>query len=263
MGSIAARQNAMQAEYAHRYAALATQHWWWLARRKVVVSHVRRLARTARIEHILDVGCGDGSLLSALAEFGDARGVEPDADVIPHDSPFRDRIRVAPFNAEYEDDRTYDLVLMLDVLEHIEDDAGAARRLYDLLRPDGYAIVTVPAFQSLWSMHDVVNRHFRRYVKATLGRVLREAGFEVEVLRYMFGWTAGALLLRRVLSPARDLHEGANGYRVSVPARPVNAVLHGLCRMEEGLVGATVGLPVGSSLLAVLRRVDATPTGRS
>ena len=176
--------------------------------------------------------------------------------MIAPDNPCRDRIRIVSFGPDFEDEETYDLVLMLDVLEHIKDDRGATRRLFDLLSPGGHAIITVPALPGLWSMHDIVNRHHRRYTKESLGSTLTSSGLKILKMRYMFGWVAAALVFRRLLSPPEDITEEEpeeSSYRVSVPPGPINASLYALCRIEELTIGR-VGLPTGSSLIALVGR---------
>jgi SAM-dependent methyltransferase len=154
------------------------------------------------------------------------------------------------FDRDFQDDRSYDLVLMLDVLEHIEDDAGALERVHGVLQPGGHAIVTVPALPSLWSRHDEVNHHFRRYRRAPLRGLLQAAGFEVRELRYLFLWTLGLMYVRKLVANG----QGA-GYRVGIPPRPVNAIFRGLSALEGWCFRATRrGPPLGSSLLAVVQR---------
>lgn len=245
----------MDPTYASTYADLASRHWWWLARRAAVVKHIERIAGGRRLRRILDVGCGDGSLLTVLNDFGDAYGVEPDPHVISPENPSRDRIRIAPFGPDFEDENEYDLVLMLDVLEHIEDDQGTARRLRGLIRPGGHAIITVPALPVLWSMHDVANRHFRRYTRSTLRAVLQGAGFEIRSLGYLFGWTVAPLILRRLIARPTASEASREAYHVSIPPRVVNNLLYGLCRLEQSSVGR-LGLPLGSSLVAVAHRPE-------
>jgi hypothetical protein len=109
-------------------------------------------------------------------------------------------------------------------------------------------VLTVPALPWLWSRHDEVNGHHRRYGRRGLARALREAGFEVEAVRFFFAWTVGPLLLRRWLAPAG--RRAAADYVVTVPPAPVNRALNLVSRGEHTL-GRFVRWPLGSSLLAV------------
>jgi SAM-dependent methyltransferase len=141
---------------------------------------------------------------------------------------------------------------MLDVLEHIEDAAAALRSLWQLLKPGGYAILTVPALQSLWSVHDMINQHHRRYNKTGLQRLIEDSGFAVRELRYFFTWPLGLMYLRKLLHGTKQ--RPRKPYTVSVPPSPVNRLFAGLSRTEQRLMRLGVHWPLGSSLLAVVEK---------
>jgi SAM-dependent methyltransferase len=245
----------VQAEYARRYRTLWERHWWWRSREAYVLGWVDRLRREAPGGglRILDVGCGDGLFFERLERFGRVEGVEPDASLVS-DPRWRDRIRVAAVGEGALPEAAYDLVVMLDVLEHIADDRAALGEVRAALRPGGHLLLTVPALQALWSRHDEVNAHHRRYDRRGLARLLGAAGFEVRDVRYFFAWTVAPLLLRRWLSPA-----GGTGRRrlvadlaATVPPAPVNRLLTLVSRGDHAL-GRVVRWPLGSSLLALAR----------
>ncbi len=240
----------MQAEYARQYRTLWERHWWWRSREAHVLSWVKWLKK----EHpapwrILDVGCGDGLFFEALEPFGKVEGLEPDASLV-NDPRWRERIKIARLseNAETLQDSAYDLILMLDVLEHIDDHHAALRTLSKSLLPGGRLLLTVPALQWLWSGHDVANEHYRRYDRGTLRRVLEESGFRVESLRFYFLWTVLPMLARRWLDPAG--RRVAADHAVSIPPPMLNRMLTIASRGEHAL-GRFVRWPSGSSLLAV------------
>jgi SAM-dependent methyltransferase len=243
----------MQSDYARQYEDLWKRHWWWRSRERFVLGQIEKLHRRRPFRQVLDAGCGNGLFFKELQRFGAVRGVEPDAGLVTDDGPFRAQIEVRPFDASYRPPQAPDLVLMLDVLEHIEDDLAAARHVREILAPRGIFLVTVPALMWLWSRHDDANRHFRRYTRASLRRVLAAAGFRVRSVRYFFGWTIGPMLLRRLLAPGKKGAEAA--YHVAVPAAPVNGLMFGLSRFEQLTIGRW-GLLLGSSLIAVAERAD-------
>lgn len=240
----------MLAAYAGNYRDLWENHWWWQVRRRFVLRLLDSLAARRPLKRILDVGCGDGLFFEHLSRYGDPRGVESDAGLVDPKGPWAPRVTIAPFGAAYPDAGGYDAVLMLDSLEHIEDDRGAARRAFELLAPGGFLLLTVPALQSLWSVHDVANRHFRRYEKEGLREVLRSAGFEVESLSFYFAWPVLPMYARKLLGGGGA---GAGDYSVRPPSRPLNGLLYALSALEQSLTGPR-GTPVGSSLFAVARR---------
>ena len=235
----------MEASYAAQYGELYRRHWWWRAREAVVLQTLRRVRAGRGPGRVLDVGCGDGLFFDRLAEFGPVEGVEPDASLLTPGSPHRARITVAPFDASFQPGHRYALVLMLDVLEHLEDPVGALRHARSLLEPDGRLVLTVPAFPWLWTHHDELNRHQVRYTRATLGAQVRKAGLRLDEARYFFRWTVPGKLAVR----AREAVLGPGGPE-RVPAAPVNRALYLLSRAEQRLIGR-LPLPFGTSLLAV------------
>ena len=239
----------MQPAYARRYRTLWERHWWWRSREGLILAAIRRVARTTRLERLLDIGCGDALFFDELAKFGEVDGLEPDGSLLG-ESPWRGRIAVGPLGPEFRPDRPYDLALMLDVLEHIEDDESALASAFGAIRPGGRLLLTVPALPWLWSRHDEANEHHRRYRLCDLRGKLEAAGFEVDVGRHAFVWTILPMIARRWLFPAGC---GKADHDVTIPPKPINAVLAAWSRMEHAL-GWFVAPPWGSSILAVARR---------
>jgi 2-polyprenyl-3-methyl-5-hydroxy-6-metoxy-1,4-benzoquinol methylase len=108
-----------------------------------------------------------------------AEGVEPCAELVNPQNPFRNRVHVCPFDTNFRPGKQYSLILMLDVLEHLENPIVAMKHALDLLAPEGRMILTVPAFMSLWTNHDVLNHHHIRYTKQTFRKVAQGAGFSL------------------------------------------------------------------------------------
>jgi 2-polyprenyl-3-methyl-5-hydroxy-6-metoxy-1,4-benzoquinol methylase len=206
------------------------------------------------LNHILDIGCGDGLLFDQLSRFGEVWGIEPDTKLVSPDNPWRSHIELAPFSPDYQTDRRFDLILMLDVLEHLPEDAKCLQRVFELLRPGGLCVVTVPALPSLWSRHDLINCHYRRYTLKTLQQLTDRAGLVRLEGHYFFGWTILPMYLRRLLHPAAATAASEDGdYDVQVPNRFVNNCLYGTCIVEQ-FFSAARGVPIGSSIFAVLQR---------
>jgi SAM-dependent methyltransferase len=241
----------MRAAYAQGYRTLWERHWWWRSRELHVLEWVARVRnRNQRDDfRILDVGCGDGLFFDQLERFGQVEGIEPDASLVTH-SIHRARIRTVALGVDFEARAEHDLVLMLDVLEHVQDDLRALQSLRESLRPEGRLILTVPALSWLWSQHDQVNEHFRRYDRRGLASVLRLAGFEVENIGYFFMWTVVPMLVRRWLQPAID--SAAPEYRVGIPPEPFNWALARVSSFEHR-IGRWIPWPIGSSLFAIAR----------
>jgi SAM-dependent methyltransferase len=167
----------MEDSYESDTLAVEDQHWWYRGRRRIVLDVVAALPLPPQPQ-ILDAGCGSGRNMVELSGFGTAVGLEPSrrgAEVA------RARgvgdVVVAGIDTMPFDDSRFDLITCLDVLEHIEDDRGALRQLRRAARPGAVLLVTVPAYPLLWSSHDELNRHCRRYTRAELLRRAFEAGW--------------------------------------------------------------------------------------
>jgi SAM-dependent methyltransferase len=254
----------MQSDYARQYEDLGRRHWWWRARKQFVLRQLRVLSAQKKPSRILDIGCGNGLFFDELSSFGQVWGIEPDAGLVSDQGPWRSRIQIRPFDNTFApaDGKPFDWILMLDVLEHIQDDRAAAAHVRTLLAPGGAFLLTVPALTLLWSQHDVANLHYRRYTKKGLRFVLEGAGMQIQTIRYFFGWTIAPMLLRRALfsgapaaRPAEESHETPVPYRVKVPPGVVNQGMYAVSRLEHATIGRW-GLPLGSSLVAIARRED-------
>jgi SAM-dependent methyltransferase len=143
----------------------------------------------------------------------------------------------------------FDLVALLDVLEHVPDDRSGLVAIRERLKPGGKLLVTVPANKWMWSAHDVAHHHHRRYGKDELRNVARECGFEVDLLSPFNS------LLFPLIAAVRAAGKvtGRESADDAMPPRPVNSILKGVFGLEAGLIGR-LPLPFGVSLVAVLRR---------
>jgi SAM-dependent methyltransferase len=238
----------MDEDYARNYRELWERHWWWRARREVVLEEIRRIGLTPGGQ-ILDVGCGPGLFFEHLRQFGRVEGVESDS-VLADASPWPEHIRVGPFDAPMDLAQSYALILMLDVLEHMDDPRTALEQAATHLKPGGALLITVPAFESLWTNHDVINCHRRRYRKREVEGLISEAGLELESCRYFFHWTVLAKLMVRLFEEISRPEPRPP----RTPPQPVNRALYLLSRVEQSLLGS-VRIPLGTSILAVARRV--------
>jgi hypothetical protein len=172
----------------------AVQHWYYRAKADALL----RMLRGAPVEQVLDVGAGSGFFSRQLLERTSTRAatcVDPnypaDSDSAVAGKPLLMRREVASSEA--------DLVLMMDVIEHVVDDAALVSRYVDLSAPGTRFVVTVPAFMWLWSGHDVFLEHYRRYNLAQLRRVLISAGLRIEREHYFFGGVLPAVAAVRGL----------------------------------------------------------------
>ncbi len=245
----------MDAEYARQYAELYRSHWWWRARESLILRTLRNLAPSGGWDRILNVGCGDGLLLAELADLGrEVEGLEVDTQILSPETTERFRIHLGVLDERFRPAESYDLITLLDVLEHIQDPIAALRQCRELLAPGGILLLTVPAFRSLWTHHDDTNHHFTRYTRRTLGRVLKDAGFTCTESGYFFHWLVPPKLAIRAYESLFTPPPTQPG----IPAGAINRGLVLLSLLEQKTLTRFRLIP-GTSLLAVARATaDAT-----
>lgn len=234
-----------------RIRELETDHWWFVGRRKILRSLLKRLAPPAGAR-ILEVGCGAGGNVPLLREFGDVKALEPDDESRAYAS---DRLNLAidtgllPDGLPYAPE-TFDLVCAFDVVEHVDDDAGSVKALASLIKPGGAMLTTVPAYQWMWSHHDVLHHHKRRYLLPAYRKLFEDAGLKVETATYF-----NTLLfpLAAVQRTAKKLLKD-NSADDTMPPSWLNKTLAGVFSLEAPLaVGG--GLPFGLSIAVIARKV--------
>jgi 2-polyprenyl-3-methyl-5-hydroxy-6-metoxy-1,4-benzoquinol methylase len=233
-------------KYGERYRELFEKHWWWRARTRLIIDLLHRLEPASGWKRILDIGCGDGLFFPELSRFGEVEGLEPSAEIVSPTNPYRDRIQICPFDGNFRPGKLYSLILMLDVLEHLEEPVNALRHVLELLEPHGTFVATVPAFMALWTNHDDINHHYIRYSKASFREVADQAGLYIKEERYLYHWTCPvkmAIHFKERLSRSEPVP-------AQVPTSIVNEFLYGITRLEQKIL-TPLSLPFGSSLLVV------------
>jgi SAM-dependent methyltransferase len=233
------------------YEAMAEhdeRHWWYRARREVVAALIRRRAQVPTNARLLEIGCGTGHNLAMLGEFGSVDALEVD-DIARGMAEERLGHKVLstplPELVGVPDDR-YDMVAALDVIEHIPDDKAALGGIARILKPGGKLVMTVPAHQWMWSAHDVVNHHQRRYSKSALKRLIEQSPLHLEAIGYLNSLLFPVALAERLASKLTGKEE----VDLDPPAEPLNQALERIFAAERRVIGR-VPLPPGLSLFAV------------
>ncbi|MDG5489482.1 class I SAM-dependent methyltransferase [Sphingomonas sp. BGYR3] len=234
-----------------RMAAHDTTHWWYRARREVLADYITREAGLKPDARILEIGCGTGHNLPMLARFGAVDAIEIDAAARAIASERLGKpVGDAPLPELPGVPRgSYDMIAVLDVVEHIADDVGALKAMADCLKPGGAILIAVPAHPWMWSAHDVVNHHQRRYTKGTLDAAIRAAGLTHNGLR----WFNSLLFPAAVAARLAGKLTGKDDSDDSPPAAPLNAAFQAIFSLERHLVGR-MPLPPGLSILTIARR---------
>jgi SAM-dependent methyltransferase len=242
-----------------RMAEVEDAHWWFASRRAIVDRIIERLGLPSDAA-ILEPGCGTGGNFPMLARRGRLFAIDSDESAIGF-AQARGLGRVArgflPAAIPFGDQR-FDLVVMTDVLEHLEDQTGTLRALHARLHSGGWLLMTVPAMAWLWSDHDVTHHHRRRYRTSELRGLVSACGFEVNYLSYynflLFPIIAGTRMLQRFSGRARD---GAKRrHDLAMPPAALNGVLRRIFSSERYVVG-TARIPFGVSLIVLARALPA------
>jgi SAM-dependent methyltransferase len=239
-------------EYA-RMAEYEQSYWWHLGRLEIIQIYMKRAVRNKSTSIILNVGCGTGGMINMLEKFGTVDNVDASNDAIAfvkqlgHERITKVDDIALPFN-----DKIYDAVGAFDVLEHIEDHLRALREWKRVLKDDGAIIITVPAYQWLWSEHDVSLHHRRRYTVKSLMAVAAEAGLKPEKKSYAISFSLPLVVGFRVTSRVLGQKSDSETSYVSVP-RAINKFFIALLKIEAKL-HSKVSLPAGTSVITILRK---------
>jgi ubiquinone/menaquinone biosynthesis C-methylase UbiE len=246
-------------DYLHLQGDIASTHWWYKARRAWLASLIgEQLGPGATV---CDVGTGTGETLETLRVLGaDVRvGTELDANALRvAQERFPDLRLVQSFAEQLPlGDAVLDCLTSMDVIEHLDDDVVALREYRRVLRPGAIAVITVPAYQQLWSEFDVKSGHRRRYTRKSLRQALVASGFEVEHVSHLFSFLALPALIVRKTPLGRLVGDSDE---VAATGRALNGILGFLATVERRLaLGLRRSVPVGLSVIAIARNPDADP----
>ena len=229
-------------------AELDERHWWYRARREVLAELIRRLVQPLPNAQILEIGCGTGHNFGMLGEFGEVDALELDAEVRALAEQRLGRSVMSTPLPQLADvvDAHYDFIGAFDVIEHIDDDHAAVASISAKLKPGGKFVMTVPAHPWMWSAHDVVNHHKRRYSKRSLKRLIEASPLTLTSIGYFNSLLFPAAVTERLSSRLLGRDNGD----LKLPPGPLNAALERVFAAERHLVGR-LPLPVGLSLFAV------------
>lgn len=247
----------MKTEELERLASFEQWYWWHRGRRSIVCRILQRYAPPHA--RILDVGCGTGATTAALGRFGSVRGLDLGLAALRH--AHAHGLPVARGSADQlpVGDAMLDVVVALDVLEHLDDDRRALDEILRVLRPGGMLLATVPAYPFLWSSHDEALGHRRRYRRAELRARVAAAGFEITLCSYVMASILPVAIAVRLGQRFWGRQERAESGYLTVPRSLNNLLAH-----VVGLGGYLVPimpLPFGLSVVAVARRPGGTSAG--
>jgi SAM-dependent methyltransferase len=242
----------MDREYELQTHRAEERHWWYRGRRKVLNRVINDLGLPPHAR-ILDAGCGSGRNMVELSRYGTVSAIEvsPASVALARERCAGEVVEGSVLEMPFAD-ASFDLAASLDVIEHLEDDVGALRELRRVVAPGGALLATVPAYQWLWSGHDEINHHYRRYTRSSLARAGASGGWHEVRTTYFNSLLLPIAILLRVLERF-SRRPTESSLDLWVPPEPLNWMLERPMLLEAGLIGRGGRIPAGLSLLTVFR----------
>jgi SAM-dependent methyltransferase len=229
------------------------RHWWYRGRRLLIHRVIAGIGLPAHAR-ILDAGCGSGRNMVELVRYGTVAGVEvsPESVRVARERGVGEVVQGSIDEMPFAD-ASFDLAVCLDVIEHLDDDRAALVELRRVVARGGALLVTVPAYPWLWSAHDEVNQHRRRYTKRSLLHAAESAGWRTQRVTYFNSLLLPIAIATRALERVRPATADTSR-DLWIPPAALNRMLEQPLHLEAAILGRDGrALPAGLSLLAVLK----------
>ncbi|MFH1236305.1 MAG: class I SAM-dependent methyltransferase [Parcubacteria group bacterium] len=249
------RSNAMDDSMYPVFSRERERHWWFAGRRKIFLSALRRSVHTHDAS-VLDVGCGPGGNLPLLATFGRVTGLDMHADAVSRAKKlaYEKVIQADAMHMPFTDGM-FDMVAAVDIIEHVDDDAGLIRELNRVLKPGGILFITTAAFPFLWSRLDDLSHHRRRYTRTSLMVAVKSVGVDTLLMRYYNVWLFPLIAAFRLCAKIRagNPSKDADQLRdLRTPQHSINTLLKAILASERFV--SSIPFPFGVSLFGIFRK---------
>lgn len=230
-----------------------TQHWWFVARRKIIASVIEGLGLEANSK-IMDAGCGNGDNLEFLSKYGELTAIEREEKALQKAQSRKIGQVVKgelPDNFPSDINKENDLIVLLDVLEHIDDDAKSLSMLKNWAKDNAKLLITVPAYQFLWTRHDELHHHKRRYTVGQLKKIIENNGWKVNYISYFNSFLFPLALLDRF---KEKIFPSSKGNGLSMPNSVINRLFEKIFSLEACVLGK-YSFPFGLSIIVVAEKI--------
>jgi len=243
--------------YYKEYYHLEREHWWFSARLNILENKVKQILVNKPAAQILNIGIATGATSIMLQKYGAVTSLEYDKECCEY---VRDKCNIEVINGSMTelpfDSNQFDLVCAFDVVEHIEDDSTAITELKRVMKTNGRFFLTVPAFMFLWSEHDEINHHFRRYTRNNFKSLLTGHGLFLTYSSYFNFLLFIPIAVVRVLQNAFTNKNKKNSDKKSDfegmnSSGLLNSLLRFVFLLEKPLLSMGILLPFGVSVMAI------------
>lgn len=244
----------MKPSYYQEMREVENEHWWFVARRNYIQALLLRILANKKNLRICEIGCGTGGNLEMLSTFGQLDAVEMN-DYAKSLAKQRKIPNVDCILSGYLPDQInlageYDAVFALDVIEHVKHDDKAVDALSKILKNDGIIIATVPAYQWLWSRHDEVNMHYRRYTKKEFIRLFEDNGLNVTYASYFNTLLFPIAAITRFVESVFNRRKKTRSTDITLPPPSLNRFLKFTFNIEK-IWSGRFSIPFGLSVIVI------------
>ena len=234
--------------------SVESQHWWFRARREILISLILQYLPQGKI---LDVGCGTGFILEYLeskySSQYEAWGIDISAIAIQFcQDKGLTKVAQGVLEGNTLPLNNFDLIMFLDIIEHLDDDLAALNQAKHYLKSQGQILITVPAYQFLWSAHDEIHNHKRRYTKSQIVELLKQAGYEITFISYFNTFLFPLIAIARLIGNILNRHHTSD---ISIPSDLINQSLYQIFRWEKKLL-PSIPFPFGVSIICLAHNLE-------